>query len=120
MPLPAAVAEEFRACAHLLEPAFDEDEEGEILNDLLLNRAQLWRTKNAALITQLVKAPEPYALVWKAGGRLKELMGLQHTLESWARQQGVRVARLNGRMGWVRVMGKVGFSPDGDDLRKAL
>ena len=120
MPCSAAVAREFRACAGVLEPSFDGDDEGDILNALLLNRAQLWRTDNSALITQLVGGPEPYLLFWKAGGRLEELMALRPVIEAWARMQGAVAARLNGRKGWRRVLHAWGAMEKDHELWKAL
>lgn len=115
-----AILTEWNRCRGWLAPALVEDREDEVINDLLSHRAQLWAGEHSALVTQLVKADEPYVLVWLGGGRLSELLAIRPVVESWARIQGAKAARINGRTGWAKALAKVGFVPDGDELRKAL
>lgn len=115
-----AVLSEFNAAREAILPALEDATEDEVLNELLLGRAQLWRGDRSAMITQLVSEPEPYVLVWIGGGDLRELLALQPVIGSWAKQHGAKAARINGRAGWTRALKHVGFAPDGEDLRKPL
>jgi hypothetical protein len=51
---------------------------------------------------------------------MPEIIAMGHVVGSWARQQGAREVRVNGRKGWARALRGLGFQPDGKDLRKAL
>lgn len=112
-----AILAEFNAALPLIEPALTDATEDEVLNDLLLGRAQLWRGRESAMVTQLVMAEEPYVLVWLGGGQLRELLAMQPVIASWAKQHGAKAARINGRPGWARA---AGFAPEDGELRKPL
>ena len=112
---------EWEACRKWLVPALVEDTEADVLNELFLNRAQLWRGDNAAFVTQLLTMPdEPAIVVWLGGGDMRGLLAMQPGIEAWARMQGAKAAWINGRTGWARALRKAGFKPVGDELRKAL
>lgn len=111
---------EFNKAREWLLPAMLDDTEDEVLNDLLLNRAQLWRGDEGAMITRLELSPEPHVSLWKAGGRLGDVLSLGAGVAAWARAQGAVSARVSGRNGWARALRAYGFEPDGDHLRKAL
>lgn len=111
---------EFTKCRQWLLPAMGEDDEEELFNDLLLNRAQLWRGDEGVMVTRLELTPEPHVSLWKAGGKLRDVLSLGAGIAAWARAQGAVAARVNGRAGWVRALKSYGFEPDGDHLRKAL
>lgn len=115
-----AMAEEWARCRDWLLPALREDTEADILWQLMSGRAQIWRGRRSAMLTQLVNGPEPFILVWLGGGDLAELLELRPGVEAWARTQGARAARIKGRRGWARALARFGFEPDGDELRKAL
>jgi hypothetical protein len=117
---PQHILSEWNACRDWLLPALVEDTEDEVLNDLLLNRAQLWRGERSAMVTQLVAADPPNVTVWKGGGDLGDLLALQPGVEAWARQQGAREARINGRPGWARALRSRGFHGYDGELRKVL
>lgn len=117
---PQAILSEFNAARDVLLPALEDATEDEVLNDLLLNRAQLWRSERAAMVTSLNDGPEPYVLVWIGGGDLRDLLAMQPVVASWAKQQGAKAARINGRKGWARALKRIGFVPDGEELRKPL
>lgn len=117
---PQHVLAEWNACRAWLLPAMRGDLEDEVLNDLLLNRAQLWRGDRGAMITRLERLPEPHVSLWKAGGDLADVLSLGAGIAAWARAQGAVAARVVGRTGWARVLAKYGFEPDGEHLRKAL
>lgn len=116
----AAVLSEFNAAREALLPALEDATEDEVLNELLLGRAQLWRGECSVMVTQLVSQPEPYVLVWLGAGDLRELLTIQPVVGSWAKQHGAKAARINGRKGWARALKRIGFAPDGEDLRMPL
>jgi hypothetical protein len=113
-------AAEWRRCRRWLVPALEDVTEAEILEELRAGRVQLWRGERSAMLTQLVAAPEPYILVWLGGGELDELMALRPGVEAWARAQGARAARINGRRGWARALRGAGFARCDGELRKVL
>jgi hypothetical protein len=107
-------------CRGWLVPALEDATEAEVMAELAAGRAQLWCGERAAMVTQLVRADEPFVHVWLGGGELAELMALRPGLEAWARAQGAQAARINGRRGWRRALRGQGFDPCGGELRKAL
>lgn len=107
-------------CRGWLTAALEDASEAEVLGELAAGRAQLWCGERAALVTQLIHGPEPFVHVWLGGGELSELRRLAPGVEAWARAQGARAARINGRRGWARALRAQGFVPEGDELRKAL
>lgn len=124
-PQPAAQAappwgEQWERCRAWLVPAMVDSTEAEVVAELGAGRAQLWPGRQAAMVTRLFSADEPYCLIWLAGGDLAELLTFAPGMEAWARAQGAQAARINGRPGWRRVLARRGFAPDGGDLRKVL
>lgn len=123
---PEHILKEWNACRDWLVPALVEDEEGDVINELLTNRAQLWRGRRSALVTKLTltttehRPQEPCVVVWLGGGDIDELLEMRPGVEAWARWQGAKAARINGRPGWTRQLKAWGFEPDGDELRKEL
>lgn len=117
---PQLLLSEWNACRGWLVPALEEDLEDEVMNEILLDRAQLWRGERSAMVTQLVAADPPNVTVWKGGGDLSDLLALQPGIEAWARQQGVKEARINGRPGWARALRDRGFHEHDGELRKVL
>lgn len=116
----ARVSEEWDRCRAWLVPALGRDTEAAIVWELMSGRAQLWRGDRSALVTQLVAGEPPYILLWLAGGDLQEILAMDRGVTAWARAQGAREARINGRKGWARALKRLGFEPDGDELRKAI
>jgi hypothetical protein len=114
------VLAEWNAARHWLAPALEDIEEGDLINEMFLNRAQLWRGERSAMVTQLVGAEVPNVTVWLGGGDLDDLLALQPGVEAWARQQGCREARINGRPGWARALRATGFEEYDGELRKVL
>lgn len=114
------VQDEWNACRAWLLPTLDDETEDELLNELLLSRAQLWRGERSAMVTQLVTDDEPYMLVWKGGGSLRDLLAMQPGVEAWARQQGARSVWINGRRGWSRALRRAGYETVGENFRKVL
>lgn len=111
---------EWAKCRDWLVPALEDDTEDHVIAEIDANRAQLWRGEASAIVTQLVGGPEPYVLVWLGGGDLFDLFSLRPGIEAWARMHGAKAARINGRKDWVRPLARLGFEPDGDELRKVL
>lgn len=111
---------EWNACRSWLVPALEDITEDDLLNELFLDRAQLWRGEGAAMVTKLVAADPPNITVWLGGGEMQGLLALQPGVEAWARWQGAKEARINGRKGWARVHRKTGFEPCDGELRKVL
>lgn len=112
--------EEWNRARHWLVPALEDATEDEVLNDLLLNRAQLWRGDGGAIVTQLVAADPPNITVWLGGGDVATLLALRPGIEAWGRQQGAREARINGRTGWARALRDAGFREHDGELVKTL
>lgn len=117
---PSAVVAEYARCRGWLVPALADATEAEVLTKLIAGTAQLWPGEQSAMVTQLLQGSEPYIHVWIAGGDLHDLYALGPGMEAWARGQGARAARINGRPGWARVLKAKGFHRDGEELRKAL
>lgn len=114
------VLAEWNACRDWLLPALEDATEDEVINELVLNRAQLWRGETGAMVTQLVAADLPNITAWLAGGDMRGVLALQPGIEAWGRMQGAREARVNGRPGWARALHKTGFEAHDGELRKVL
>lgn len=100
-------------------PALTDATEGEVLNDLLNNRAQLWPGERCAFVTQLLTDPAR-CHVWLAGGEKRDMHAMIPGMAAWARSQGCKYATLNGRRGWARELRTHGFEPRNGELWKAL
>lgn len=109
-------------CRKLLVPAMtDEYDEGELINELILGRAQVWPGENAAFVTQLVNTDGARFLhVLLGGGDIREMLAMHFGLAAWGRAMGAEWASINGRKGWARALARFGFEPHGDELWKAL
>lgn len=69
----------------------------------------LWAGSRCALITTFETFNDRHALTLKhAGGELDELMNMQGDLESFALQNGCDMLFLEGRLGWKKIMGRLG------------
>lgn len=115
-----AILSEFNAAREAILPALVDATEDEVLNDLLLGRAQLWRGSASAMVTMLVRGARPFVEIWLGGGDLAELKAMAPMVASWAKQQGAHEARINGRKGWEKTLKAMGFERDGQDLRMPL
>jgi hypothetical protein len=108
-------------CRAWLIPAMSDTCEAEVLAELEAGRAQLWAGERSAMVSRLIRGPdELYALVWLGGGDLRELLENAPGAIAWARAQGCQAARINGRLGWARVLKAAGWQRHGGDLRKVL
>lgn len=100
-------------------PALTDATEGEVLNDLLNNRAQLWPGERCAFVTQLLTEPSRMH-VWLGGGDGLEMIAMISGMSAWGRAQGCKYASVNGRKGWKRKLREHGFEPHEGELWKAL
>jgi hypothetical protein len=122
----AAVAAELDRCGAWLEAAAarsgGETSVATARGEVLANRAQLWAGDRACMVTQLHRtaADEVFIFVWLGAGDLGELLAMRPVLESWGRQQGATSARINGRLGWSRILSPFGYAEAGGELRKVL
>lgn len=104
--------------APLLAGAVERDEEGraldDILDELLINRAQLWLIEDdgkvigavvTAIHTRKADGARLCKLEWAGGERVEEWMPLVPMVEDWARRQGCREVRVAGRPGFARLFG---------------
>lgn len=120
----AALRREFDRCWPWLEPALvihgETDRDG-LLALILAGQAQLWPGTSAALITQMVLAPEgPSIHTWLGGGTLAEMLAIRPGLEAWGRSMGAIWSTGEGRKGWERLLAPQGYVRAGTQLRKAL
>ena len=113
---------EWNACRQWLAPAMDGDpEEGDLINDLILGRAQIWRGERGAFVTQLINENGQRLLhVLLGGGDLLELLQMQVGIAAWGRTMGAHWATIKGRKGWTKALAPFGFTPRDGELWKAL
>jgi hypothetical protein len=92
-------------------------------NEVLSGRVQLWRSENAAMITELKTYPtgakDIHALI--AAGDLEEIIEvITPEAEEWARQQGCTAALVESREGWARALKPSGYRTHQLIVRKEL
>jgi hypothetical protein len=90
--------------------------------ELLANRAQLFASRSAAMITELWQRDgEMDCLhVWLAGPDLRGLLDMRPKVEEQAHQWGCKRVTLKGRKGWERVLKTFGYVVRDDQLEKML
>lgn len=68
---------------------------------------------NCAAVVRIIQYPRKKCLnYFLVGGDLNELMTkMEPHLTAWAKTQGCTVATLVGRAGWLRKLGKLGYTP---------
>lgn len=105
-------------CRPWLEPSLDaRNTWGEVVDDLVNNRAMLWPGERSALVTQIVGRS---IHVWLGGGSLAELLQLRVGVEAIGRLMGCEHITGSGRKGWIRALRNVGYESHGTELRKRL
>ena len=94
---------------------------------VLLDRMQLWLLNDAqefffAVLTELRAYPRGLMLntFWASGHNMRNAVPLLPYIEHWAMGQGATMAQVQGRVGWMRVLEKEGYSPAFMALRKPL
>jgi hypothetical protein len=95
---------------------------GDIASGLLNGRYQLWRSNNAAVVTEIIVYPRMKDLhYFLAGGDLDEIKTMRSHIEAWGIQQGCGRASLAGRKGWAKTFLKdEGYEPAWFILKKDL
>lgn len=88
--------------------------EDEVLNELILGRAQLWEGDRAAVVTRCFE-PDQFH-IWLAGGVLRDVLALLPGGIGWARPMGLKRISTRARPGWKRVLRRYGFEDIGDGV----
>lgn len=102
----------------LLSPALtDGDRWDDVLARLYENTAQLWLGDDCAMVTEIWG---DCLHVWLAGGRLKGILDLRPRVEGTARFWGLKRITIAGRPGWDRVLKRMGYARNGEELEKRL
>ena len=84
---------------------------GDVVQEVLRGDAQSWATEHAWIITRVIDAPRLKTLhFWLASGEMDEVLELSERVMDWARSIGCAKATMHGRLGWVRVLKKTGWS----------
>jgi hypothetical protein len=110
-----SIAESWSRAVKWLAPALDNGwTEDEVLNELILGRAQLWEGDEGAVVTCCF--PPDQFHVWLAGGSLSGVLTLLGGGIAWARPMGLRRMTLKGRPGWKRALQPLGFTDQGDGV----
>lgn len=105
-----SIFEAFNRVRGLLLPAIDAMwTEDEVINELVLGRAQLWAGDRAAVVTRCI-SPDVFH-VWLAGGAMRDVLALIPGGVAWARPMGLKRMTINGRQGWTKVLAGLGFMP---------
>ncbi|MGC5777573.1 hypothetical protein [Methylobacterium sp. NFXW15] len=96
--------------------------EDTLLRGLLKGDYQLWRTANAAGVTQIDANEHTRTLfIFLAGGDLREIEHVAGpVVEDWARSQGCTSIVLSGRRGWERELRTLGYAYSTTNLIKRL
>lgn len=119
-----AIRREFERQRHLIDAALAVDAEStaeELLAEILANRAQLWPSDNAFVVTQCsLTAWGPVIHAWIGGGILAEMVALRPGIEAWGRAKGAVFATIDSRPAWERLYRKFGYERVGEILRKRL
>lgn len=64
---------------------------------------QLWPARKTALVTQLITYPKKKSIhIFLAGGNLDEIVNMEDSVFSWAKEQGCDMLTFTGRLGWGR------------------
>lgn len=88
--------------------------EDEVLNELILGRAQLWEGEGGAAVTRCY--PPDQFHVWLVGGAMRAVLALIPGGIAWGRPLGLKRMTLRGRRGWARVLARQGFEDRGDGV----
>ena len=104
----------------LLEPAYRQsDDQSDVLAGIVRGDFQLWRVGAinhplGVIVTRLWRnttSAESRCHVWLVGGsRMSEWAGdFIEALKGWARSEGCSAITGNGRIGWDRIVRRLGF-----------
>lgn len=82
---------------------------------------QLWPTKKACAVTEIVLYPQKKVLhVFLAAGDLDQITDAIGAVEEWGRAQGCESLTMNGRNGWQRVLNKRGWTSTMVTMERSL
>jgi hypothetical protein len=100
---------EFERCTPWLQAAIDRDIGAFNIDDvwdyISTGRAQLWPSKDSAVVTAIEYFPRKTVLrYWLCGGELKDCLKLEPTIEAWAKSAGAEVCIIGGRDGWLKAL----------------
>lgn len=119
-----SLAAQFARCRPWIEAALAIDREIDpdaLLAEILANRAQLWPSEGACVVTQCVLGADgPLIHAWLGGGILSEMLALRPGIEAYGRAQGCVWATIEGRKGWERLYRPFGYEVSDGVLRKRL
>lgn len=108
---------EWLRCRHWIEAAVEHCRHTHSIEDIEQGIAdgtyQFFSMPNCAVVVRIVEYPRKKCLnYFLVGGDLNELMTkMEPHLTAWAKSQGCTVATLVGRAGWLRTLGKLGYTP---------
>lgn len=73
---------------------------------------QVWANGETVAVTEVLCYPRKKVLhVFLAGGNRKELFEMLESAWAWGQSIGCTGMTLAGRKGWMKLMGKFGFTP---------
>ena len=108
----------------LIEKDIRETEES-VLSQLRESKMQLWVVHDdvipmAAVVTQIdqVACGKICTILYTGGKGMEHWLDLLDWIEDWAWQNGCTHIEGNGRLGWMKVLGKRGYSHVSTTLRK--
>lgn len=83
----------------------------DVLEEIRLQRAQLWEGAKSIIVTEVQDYPRARILhFWLAAGDLDEVIALSHIAMDWGRANGCERATLAGRRGWERALKSEGWN----------
>jgi hypothetical protein len=78
--------------------------ETELRRKIAMGHTVLWETSNGTLA--LDRTTDDACIAWLGAGKnvIREWLAQEPAIAAWAKEQGCRVLRLEGRRGWLRVL----------------
>lgn len=85
----------------------------DLVDEIDAGRAQLWRTNDAVIVTEVNDTPQHKVLhFWIATGDLEEVIRLSEVAIEWGKSVGCTRATLAGRRGWVKALADHGWAEE--------
>lgn len=79
---------------------------------IVSGKAQLWPAQRGVAVTEIVEYPRKRVLhIFLAAGEMGQLLDMIDAAADWGRSQGATSLTMSGRLGWLRVLDKHGFTP---------
>lgn len=100
-------AKKFKECEKYIKDALEYSDGTHDLQDVAdqihNGDLQLWPANQTALVTQLIEYPKRKSIhVFLAGGNIDEIVNMEDSVFSWAKEQGCDMLTFTGRLGWGR------------------